>query len=225
MSIGNPRIVLYCEGLRESTPGNQYPPIPGEVLEDGQWGAAHWLVARLVEADHDLPRRALRFVAPMHWRGQMVRGSQLRNRKCIRRVLSWPSEQDRPDLAIVMIDADQDAWRKRQQMLRRHIEDLAIAPPTVIAVAVREFEAWLIADTKAAGTALRRAVRRSRAPEQLQPTQAKQILGDWVGGAEGFEHPGAARVAIAQNLDLETVAKCCPAFGRLRTDLRKALGN
>jgi hypothetical protein len=118
-----------------------------------------------------------------------------------------------PELVIVLVDADEDKSRKRT--LDAHLEGIAGA--RVIAVAVQEFEAWLLADQRALNTLLGSAVGKPSAVEEMARREAKELL-----AALLSKHPDAsgARRTLALTCDLSVVARECTAFDAFLRELR-----
>ncbi|MCA8975576.1 MAG: hypothetical protein KDC98_12710 [Planctomycetes bacterium] len=216
------RIVLYAEGPGEDRGESAWLPAPGEPLSAQHRGAAHHLVARLLDADRGIPQQAVQFVSPLRYQGKPHRGSDLLQPKRLRRLLTFAAPTKRPQLAIVFIDEDGVSDRKRQVEASTAGLDL----PRVIAVPVREFEAWLIADPRALADHLGIKTTPS-APESMARGQAKQLLQQWI--AEAMEripdqtdlgaHTWGTRRDLALNCDLEALGRL-GAFQRFRGELR-----
>jgi hypothetical protein len=140
------RVVLYAEGGRELAGEQRWQLAPGDRLPEDALGAAHYVVARALNRTRHLPETAVLFEEPLRTnRGRPARGSDLLDRQTLRRLLMWPSAARRPQLAIVLVDADGDETRR--PTLNAATEN--VTTPRVVAVAVQEVEAWLIADMNA----------------------------------------------------------------------------
>jgi hypothetical protein len=211
------RLVLYCEGTRESGGKARLPSAPGERLGDDELGPAHVLTRRAVAARANLSDDATIFEAPLlSSSGITLRGSDLLVRRNLRRALTWPATKRYPDIAVVIVDRDGD--RRRRNQLHDHVRDLVL-PPRVIAVAVEEFEAWLLADSKAIADVAGRTAQDAPAPESLPPGAAKARLREWT----GRDDAGTAHLRIAHSCDLALVARTCPSFDEFAGDLVAAL--
>lgn len=211
------KVVLYAEGVGET--GKGLLPAPGDVLPEELLGPAHVLVRRGLQRERRIPEAATQFVAPQRVRARQPKGSDLHHRQTLRQLLSWPLASRRPDLAVVFVDADGE--RARQRTLEAHVEGLPI--PKVLAVAVQEFEAWLLADTSALAEALQRTVQAGPSPESLDPGVAKKTLNDWM--AEQAADPDqrlALRREIAERCALDEVSRCCSAFATFLRALGEA---
>src|SRR5690348_4793988 len=106
--MGQLRVVVYAEG-----PGGGFrglPPEPGRPLTSEWLGAAHVFVRRCLETE-GIPSGAIRFDSPLRTRGRIARGGDLEHAPTLRRLLTWIDAALRPDLAVVLTDADGDAGR------------------------------------------------------------------------------------------------------------------
>lgn len=205
------RVVLIAEGGGEVRPNPLRGPLSTIPADD--WGPGHVLFARAIASRSEIPRAALRFTEPLRTaRGGIARGSALHG-KTLRILLNY-QPVDRPDLIIVLVDADGDTSRKR--FLESLVGDM---PGTkLIAVAVQEFESWLVSD----GEALTAVLPAGRAqlpphPEKLAPAEAKALLHTMSSTADD---PAQARLSLAERLDLEAVAKKCTSFALCLDELK-----
>ncbi len=128
---------------------------------------------------------------------------------------------DGPDLALVLVDQDDEPQRKRD--LDAATADLSVT--RVIAVAVKEFEAWLLADPDALRDAVGPVDSLPAAPEA--PPRAGDAKGCLQGlGARCWSPVTTAhdehdfRRTIAAACSLAVVANRCPSFGAFRGELR-----
>jgi hypothetical protein len=103
--------------------------------------------------------------------GVAARGSMLLAKKTLRRLLTFAHPARRPQLAVVLVDEDGVADRRRT--LSEWTADLDL--PRVIGVPIREFEAWLIADPRACATVFVTTTR-PPSPETMKPGEAKRML-------------------------------------------------
>ena len=101
------RVVVYAEGRAEDAGSGPSVAAPREDLEESELGAAHILARRVIASESRVPEPAIRFVAPLRLvTGRRHAGSDLLDRKKLRRLLTWPIEP--PSLAIVFVDEDGD---------------------------------------------------------------------------------------------------------------------
>jgi hypothetical protein len=204
------RVVLYAEGGNETAGEIGLPPAPGTLLLEDNLGAGHILVRRYLELTRKIPAAAVRFEAPLRdRRGNVARGTALLHRETLRQLLSWPLAHKRPDLVVVLVDCDEDPSRRAR--LEAFVSDVV---SNVIAVAVQEFEAWLIADHAAACKALNAALIAPRDPERMARREAKEQLASWMDGRrESSER--SIRTTLANLCDLDVVRRRCSAFDEL----------
>ncbi len=214
------RVALYAEGPTELADAGTLAPSPGSALEEEFLGPAHVLIRRCLVDTGGPQVSEVRFEAPLRTgRGRMPRGSDLLDRMTLSMLLTWPLPAKRPDLAVVLVDADGD--RRRLSRLRRVTRSANL--PAVVAVAVQEFEAWLIADHAIACSVLQRSPSPPRAPESMNPGEANELLARWIGGSAVAAEARVVRRRLAEQCTLELVRRKCRAFQRLFRDLRAAL--
>jgi Domain of unknown function (DUF4276) len=180
------------------------------LLED-DLGPGHILVRRCLEQTRNIPAPAVRFEAPLRdRRGNVARGTALLHRETLRQLLSWPLAHKRPDLVVILVDCDEDPSRRAR--LEEFVTDVVVSK--VIAVAVQEFEAWLIADHAAVCKALDAAPIAPKDPERMARREAKGLLASWMGGRPESSERGI-RMTLANLCDLDVVRRRCPAFDEL----------
>jgi len=202
-------VTLIAEGAGEdrgARPNHLPQPDPGEALVDEELGAGHLLFRRAIAHARSLPEDAVRFHAPLRLRsGRLARGSDLLVSNRVKQLLTYPPGPA-PDLALVLVDADGEPSRfdEVSRVARR-----STRPAAVIAIAVQEFEAWLVADPSACATLGMDDP--PTAPELLQPGHAKQ----WLARQTAREHQSTRRRDLARTLNLDTLASRCPAFETL----------
>lgn len=198
------RIVVMAEGAWELKGAAGTTPAPGERLTEDALGPAHLLVRRVLLERAARPPSSLAFEAPLRVNGRVARGSDLKDRTSLRRLLSWANPSLQPDLAVVLVDADGD--RQCATTLQGYTGGLGVAP--VLGVAVQEFESWLVADHPGASRALGRPLHAPQAPEDLNRREAKGILQSWMDSSQ----ERAQRKALVLTLDLGRVERTCRSF-------------
>lgn len=211
------RVVLYAEGGGETAGSSIGRPAPTHRLSEAQLGPAHLLFRRALVSTRSLQPSAVVFEegqrAVIGRRPRVPRGSDLLKRSVLRTILTWPTPTGQPDLAVVLVDRDEDS--KRASKLRRYCG--ALLCPVVVAVAVEEFEAWLVADDASVGRVLQTEFRTLAKPETLSPGEAKRSLRAAIARGEIDAMEARRRIALA--CDLAIVAKRCRSFTRLLKDL------
>ena len=104
---------------------------------------------------------------------------------------------------IVLVDEDGEPSRRNQ--LRQDTESLPL--PRVIAVAVREFESWLIADSAALAKVLA-VTDTQRAAENMRAGDAKELLARWIATATGSASDRRGRrLDLARTASLDALAE------------------
>jgi hypothetical protein len=138
--------------------------------------------------------------------------------------LTWPRLADVPDLAVLLIDADDDRHIRAQ--LARCIGQRPLPRPTVcLGVAFQEFEAWLLADQNAVHSVVGRAYDGLPDREAMARGEGKRILQEWLAAAYPND-PDArnqARTNIIAGADLDEMARHCRSFAEFRRGLIAAV--
>lgn len=210
------RVVVHAEGGRE-TGAIAQRPAPGTALTDEQLGAAHALVRRCVVASTRVPDAAVQMLEPLRLgTGRVARGSDLLEPDAVRRLLAWPPNK-RPDLAVILVDAD--GRTDRLARLREWTNNALLRP--AIGVAIQEFEAWLISDEVAVSRALDDSFPTPPTPESMAPGEAKRLLDAAIGRSRVDGH--LARRSIAAIASLELIARRSPAFREFHSDIGELL--
>jgi hypothetical protein len=163
-----------------------------------------------------MPQRAIEFLEPLRVRGRMPRGSDLLSRQTLRQLLTFVAW--RPDLAIVFVDCDGQPSRTR--LMQKHLE--GIGTPHLLAVAVQEFESWLLAGRETVARASGTSVADPGPVEDLAPREARELLARSIAGCG--RTPKQVRQAIAAELDIELVRRRCRAFDEFVRELGAAVG-
>lgn len=211
------KLVLYAEGAGELSGSETRLPPTGVPLPEEMLGAAHVLLRRAAALAWNLSELEVSFSVPNRTRGRHARGSDLLDRTRLRQLVTWPKPEQVPDLVIVLIDSDGD--RQRGTKLREWLHDKT---PSVIAVAIEEFESWLIADSDCVRSALGGTAALEGAvpePEKLAPREAKGLLSGWLGVVPA-ERRLELRRSIAQTCSLQLLQDRCPSFADVARDLR-----
>lgn len=140
----------------------------------------------------------------------------------LKRVTAWPKPVLKPNLVIVLVDADGD--KQRRNRLHGSVRTLGV--PTVLGVAVQEFEAWLVADVDRVEQLLGREPPLDRSllssSESLEPRGSKRALQQWIARSDlADEEERVTRRRIAEALDLEVLRSSCRAFGQFASELSR----
>jgi hypothetical protein len=213
------RVVVYAEGRGElAGRDSSRQPAPGLALTEDELGAAHLLVRRCLERTRQLAPDSVQFEEPLRSRGKLARGSMLHGHTTLRQLLSWPDANRTPDLAVVFVDAD--GKEDRQAELDSAVEGLLAQ--VLVAVAIQEFEAWLIADPKALEIVIRKPLAPPKPPERLGRQEAKKLLQQWCEEIASKKKPDEVRRELVEACDLDTLARTCSAFAGFLQRLKGA---
>jgi len=183
------KVLVVSEGKHEV--GNEYVP-----------GALVALVQRMTSSDAEfeaLPSNDKR--VRLHLR----KGKTLNFE---RQALGWMNyaEQSGFDAVVYVIDRDQD--RDRQAGLDKAQDNLALAIPRAMGLAIEAFDAWMLADEAALSQALGRVASRQKSPEGIRrPKDQCRQLRD-----ESDDSPGLSEMyfRVAQTVDLDKLTDRCP---------------
>lgn len=221
------RVVVMAEGAGELGHTGA-PVVPGSWRAPEHLGPGHVLVRRVVEQECGVPEGAISFFEPFRpsTGRPFLHGSQLRVVKSLKKViLPWrlQPDEERPHLAVVLLDADDD----EPGPLRTRLEEAltSVGTPVVIGVSVKEFEAWLVADDAACQRVLGTSDG-AAAPsvEGWPPGTAKERLAGWVAPVATPIRPAwTVRRELAGGASLEVVAERSRSFSRFVRDVGDAL--
>jgi hypothetical protein len=213
------RVVLYAEGPNE-TGLTERPPLSGRgsSIVDDDLGPAHLLTRRCIDhvTKHKLP--SIQFHAPLRLGAASARGSHLLDPKRLEELLTWVHPARTPDLAVVIVDAD-GAESARRKTLNEVISQREVfLPPTVVAIAVEEFESWLVADQHPINRALGHEID-ALDLKNWRPGKAKSWLMRRLAGV-GAKEQEQIRRTLCQDCDLDVISNSSPSFTRFLDDLK-----
>lgn len=211
------RVVVYGEGRGELGGDETRLPPPGQRLEEPMLGAAHLLLRRALVQARALEEDDVRFDAPLLVRGRVACGSDLLDAARLRGLLAWATPTRTPDLVVVLVDADGHGPARRKAL--RQVAGTCRVP-CVVGVAVQEFEAWLVTDTKAIAQVVGvPAPPTLRSPERLAPFAARKRLADFLAN-HGSDAQRRLRSELARHCDLGVLKKGSSSFASLLRELR-----
>jgi len=208
------RVVLYAEGSGEVGAG-ALRPAPGRLLVEELLGPGHILISGAITLARGIPHEGIHFEQPLRTRGRLAKGSDLISRTTLRQLLTWADPARRPDLAVVLVDADGDSSRRRTLLA----ETNALPVTKIIAVAVEEFEAWLVADQKAVAEVLGSKARLDDRPEKLPRREAKRLLASWCGQPDESRSGEMIRLSLARHADPSRLRARSASYAQLVEDL------
>lgn len=210
------RIALYAEGRGETRGAFGTDPEPGMPIPGDHLGAGHELVRRTLAPLARVPESGVVFDGPLRLDGRTVVGSALLVGQNLSKLVLGGFGVRTPDLMVFLIDDD---GMNRYASFVSQLDSIVSAQLRIAAVAVQEFESWLVADSEAASAAVGRSVDLPGNLENLSPRAAKRILREWTGDSENR----SKRISIASTCDLDKLRRRCPSFARFEADARRVL--
>lgn len=173
------------------------------------------LVRRIAGDGHQFAFRPIQS-CPVRWQGQ--------GGGTFKRAVAWmvAAGEDRYDAVVVLVDEDGDAERVRQ-MNQAQAHTTKSRLPRAVGVAIRTFDAWMLADEVALSQALRKTVPTQRAPENNpKPKEACERLRDAHAPNLGLAEMYAS---VAARVRVDVVAKRCPrGFAPFAKRVRECCG-
>lgn len=125
-----------------------------------------------------------------------------------KRALAWVGFAKKCGFAALVLVIDQDGYADRENGIAAAQENGAIALPRAMGVAIKSFDAWMLADESALSTALDTTISRQRSPEQIRtPKEQCQQLCETHGLSCGLAE---LYFIIAQCIDLQILSDRCP---------------
>ena len=125
-----------------------------------------------------------------------------------KRALGWIRLAEREGYDALILVIDQDGQRVRQQEFDRAQHDSRLLFPRALGVAIKTFDAWMLADERALSTALRTPIATQLAPESVaDPKKTCEDLRNATGSRLGLTEMYSE---IASITDVEKLASRCP---------------
>ena len=125
-----------------------------------------------------------------------------------KRALRWmiQARKEGFDALVLLVDEDGDRNRFQQVTEAQEVPDLEV--PRALGVAVRTFDAWMLADETALTRVLRRAVQTQPDPEGI--AGPKEHMRELVGGSPGEDALRRVYADIARGLEIAVLERRCP---------------
>ena len=192
------KVLIVAEGIHEL--GDSAAPERGD--ESDHAGALQTLVRRLLPGEIEFIKRA--------FRSREIQLTAMRGMgsKLSKRILLWfrYAERHECDAVIILIDEDDDP-RRRPEMESAQ-DQLGLRIRRACGLAIREFEAWIVADEGAFSTALGTTVDCQPAPERIR--DPKRAFKDIHETSACRLWPRDVYAAVMAKVNLELLAKRCP---------------
>lgn len=176
------RVLLVSEGKHESE------------------GAAETIVRRLSDRISDIEHDRLS--------RSSLRALFGRRQGYFKRALRWMLEARRRGFDAVVILVDQDRHPERVKDFDDAQDNTTIPFPRAIGVAIRTFDAWMLADEQAISRTLSQPVDRQRSPEILK--DPKSVCANLLAGSATYLSLSQMYSKIAEIMNLEIVSERCP---------------
>ena len=170
-----------------------------EIGDDARVGALEVLVRRLGPLQIDEVRP---------WKDPVVRSHRGQGGGVFKRAyrwIQWASEQGF-DAVVVVIDEDGDRERARDFARAQDEADLTL--PRALGVAVRTFDAWMLADHVALSHVLHRTVDTQPDPEDVSEPKDRMLA--IIAGSPGEDAARRVYAAIAERADIQALERRCP---------------
>lgn len=195
-----PRVLLVAEGASELG-----------AAPSAQRGALAALVARLL--DRELEVECQRVSSP---NVQIHRGHGAGFTK---RALAWIRYAQREGFHAIVLLIDHDGDAERQTQLDVAQRDAHFSLPRALSVAIRTFDAWMLADEKALSQVLGCRVEKQKSPEDMSdPKAACRRLRERA--SESLNLPELYR-RLSEQLALDLLEYNCPqGFGQFAQRVR-----
>ncbi|HLP88291.1 MAG TPA: DUF4276 family protein [Nostocaceae cyanobacterium] len=217
------RIGLIAEGEAEQGKSIPYikPQDGGKVIDRNNEGALHTLIRRELAnigfSDCDFVQRH-----PLATEVKRRVGHSILDKKYLSQIVSvWKPEE--VDLIVIVVDAD-DVLEERQQKLSKalatirdnHLDanEQPISDRSTAGLAIRNFEAWLLADIQTVSTILGVEIAQISNLEDINNT--KDILeqaitkSNYLAEENNNQRPLQIRWKLAFDIDLDIIKTVCP---------------
>lgn len=149
----------------------------------------------------------------VHWRQGEGQGF-------VKRALAWIRFAERHGFDALVLVIDQDGYEEREREIATAQSDDRLALPRALGVAIRTFDAWMLADERALSQVLCRAVSRQKDPEGTR--DPKQVCRQLLDACANPMSQAEFYSAVANAANLSILAQRCPrGFEPLAANLRR----
>ncbi|HVX84923.1 MAG TPA: DUF4276 family protein [Phycisphaerae bacterium] len=137
-----------------------------------------------------------------------------------KRILRWALEAEKRGCDALVLLVDEDGDRDRRQQVRDANETTGVGAPFAAGVAIRTFDAWMLADEQAMSSALGQMIECQKSPERIG--NPKAVFLDHHRRTGAVVPPREAYRLIAEAADLELLeARCEDGFGPFAGAVRR----
>jgi hypothetical protein len=160
-------------------------------------GALTVLVERLLERDIELEWLP---VSDSRVMGYFVAGKTPMSTQYFKRAMAWVGYALEKGFEALVLVVDEDGYRERRTGIRLAQAETRVLLPRAMGVAIRTFDAWILADEEALSKVLGAPANRQRNPEDIhRPKERCEAL-----GLKG-KYP-----MVAEVVDLKLLESRCP---------------
>jgi len=173
------------------------------VVAEGkhEWsGALVSFIKRLggQNADFDKARVADKTIHALHGKGQGY----------FKKALRWVLEAQKRGYDAIIFLIDEDGDRERVRQIQKANENFRLSQlPKAMGVAVKTFDAWMLADEKALTDVLGEPINRQREPESI--TDPKQVCKDLLSGSKLTMTQSQMYAELAERIDIHVLSNRC----------------
>ncbi len=204
------RILVISEGNNELGSSEGQRKL-GLVEEDRVKGALIRLVERVLS-----PRFPPQSKNSIEWRDIRKMGGITKNdwgtggAEYQRKAMSWIRKAQNEQFDALVVVVDQDNAPGRRNGLEAAQADNRLTLPRAIGLAVKSFDAWMLADERAISNAVGRTVQTQKTPEDHDSKAAMRMIVDERMSVDESDTMTDIYQRIAEYADIDTLCKRCP---------------
>lgn len=125
-----------------------------------------------------------------------------------KRALAWIRYAERHEFDALVLVIDQDGHRQREQEIANAQADDRVRLPRALGVAIRTFDAWMLADEHALTSVLLFQIQRQRNPESIP--NPKAVSRELLNNSSTDTSLTEMYAALAKVVDVATMESRCP---------------
>ena len=123
--------------------------------------------------------------------------------------MRWLLEAEKRGFDALVFLIDEDGQRERTQQVGEAQESALSRLPRAMGVAIRAFDAWMLADETTLTTVLRYAVTRQADPEAIR--HPKQVCADLLASSQNQMTQREMYASVMAGIDVAILASRCPS--------------
>jgi hypothetical protein len=137
-----------------------------------------------------------------------------------KRAFRWLKEAEKKGVDAIILLIDEDGKRERIEQIQEAQDSLLSQLPRAMGVAIRMFDAWMLADEKALTEVLGYNVNRQPDPETL--TNPKQVCADLLADSDNQISQSEMYATLSCNINIDILCdRCQSGFKPFATNVRK----